>query len=84
MPDKKTTIEKIIALIPKMSVEDFLGLAILLDVKLLTDKWNKEDRKAIPREAEDLLSECITKLGDMDEKDQKFYLSVIKNGAEKN
>ena len=52
-----------------MNTEDFLGLAILLDVKLLTDKWNKENRKAIPREAEDILEECITKLYNMSKED---------------
>ena len=66
---KPNYIEQIVRLLPKMNTEDFLGLAILLDVKLLTDKWNKENRKAIPREAEDILEECITKLYNMSKED---------------
>ena len=37
----KPTIEKIMALLPKLSYEDFHGLAILLSVRILTDTWDK-------------------------------------------
>ena len=74
----KPTIEKIMALLPKLSNEDFNGLAILLSVRILTDKQTK---KAVPRDAEEVLFDCINILNSLEESEQKFYYKLIKKAV---
>lgn len=80
-PKPKTTIEKIVALMPRLSCEDFMGLAIVLSVKTLTDTWDKETKKAIPRDAGEIVSDCINTINSMEENEQKFYYKLIKKAA---
>ena len=77
----KPTIEKIMALLPKLSHEDFNGLAILLSVRILTDTWDKQTKKAVPRNAEEVLFDCINILNSLEESEQKFYYKLIKKAV---
>lgn len=76
-------IDKIVKLLPKLNTEDFLGLAILLNVPILTQNWVKETRKAIPRDGQEIINDCIQCLNELEEKEQKYFYSIIKKSAEK-
>lgn len=80
---KPRTIDQIIALIPRLGTENFLGLAHLLEVDILTTDWDRETRKAIPRDAMEIVVDCVNKISTMSEEDQQFYLKLIKKSAEK-
>ena len=46
--------EKIFYKIVKLRPESFLGLAKFFNIKILTEKVDKETKKAIPRSAEEI------------------------------
>lgn len=69
--------DKFLELLAKLDARGVIGLAYLLDVKVLTDKVDPETKKAIPRDAEDILRDCIISYGNSGRKFRRELLRAM-------
>ena len=62
----------------KLNSEELCALAKFLGVRLLTDDFDKETHKAIPRDGGDILSDCIDHFALLARDDRRFLLKYLK------
>ena len=63
--------------VANLEPKEFVGLARLMGVKLLTQNVDKETKKAIPRDATDILDDMIDVFAGYERKDRKFLVKRL-------
>ena len=74
---------KFLELIVKLSPEQFTALAKILDVRVLTDEIDPETKKAVPRDAYDIIDDCIDHFALLNRADKRFILNYLKREIKK-
>ncbi len=63
--------------------EDFLGLAMWLDVKILTDSCDPTTKKAIPRDPTDIALDCLEKIEAMPRNERRALFKELRRPLKK-
>lgn len=75
--------EEFVKLMMDLEAIELCALCKFLGIKLLTDKVDPETKKAIPRDAEEIIDECIEHYVEMNRQDRRFLLKYMKKHARK-
>ena len=79
--NKEKDIEELLRGITKLSPEDFIALAKVLDVKM--SNVNKETGEYTLRDAEEIINDMIASFRAYKHKERKVILKVVKNSGSK-
>ena len=77
-------IDEIAELVCKLRPQQFLGLAKWLGVKILTMDIDPETKHAIPRNAEDILVDCITEIAALPRSNRRVLLRQLRKEVKHN
>ena len=75
--------EEFIDLMLDLEAAELCALCKILDVRLLTDEVDPETKKAIPRDAVEIIDECIEHFAEMGRNDRRFLLKYLKKHSKK-
>lgn len=70
--------EEFLKLLLKLQPDEFCALAKFLGVRLLTDDVDPETKKAIARDAYDIIDDCIDHYALLDRTDRRFVLKYLR------
>ena len=77
--NKEKDIEELLRGITKLSPEDFIALAKVLDVKM--SNVNKETGEYVVRDAEEIIEDMIVSFRKYKHKERKVILKAVKNSG---
>lgn len=75
--------EEFLALLLKLNAEELCALSKFLGVRLLTDEVDSTTKKAIPRDASDIIDDCIIHYGEMGRADRRWLIKYLKKHIKK-
>lgn len=70
--------KEFLELMVKLKPDELCALAKFLDVRLLTDDVDPETKKAIPRDAYDIIDDCIDHYALLNRTDRRFLLNYLR------
>lgn len=76
--------EDFLRLLLQLEGPELCALAKMLNVRLLTDNTDPETKKAIPRDAYDIVDDCIVHFGELDRATRRFIVRYLKKHIKKN
>lgn len=76
---KKTRIDQFIDLLPELQAIEFLGLARVLKVKVMSDTEKDEKGRPLPRDSQTLIEEVLISFVQQSTTRQKEIIAIVKN-----
>ena len=70
-------------LISVLKPDELCALAKFLGIRLLTDEVDPETHKAIPRDAYDIIDDCIDHYAMLNRSDRRFILNYLRKNNKK-
>lgn len=70
--------EEFLMALTKLEADELCALSQFLSVRLLTDEVDPETKKAIPREAADIIDDIIVHYGTLDRSDRRWLLRYLR------
>lgn len=75
--------EEFVQLLLGLEAVELCALCKVLGVRILTDEVDPETKKAIPRDAVEIIDECIEHYGALGRTDRRFLLKHLKKHQKK-
>ena len=70
--------EEFLHLLLKLNADELCALSKILGVRLLTDEIDPETKKAVPRDAYDIIDDCIVHYGTMGRADRRWLIKYLR------
>ena len=75
--------EEFVNLMIALKPDELCALAKFLDVRILTDDFDKESKKAKARDAFEIIDDCIMHFAQLDRTDRRFLIKTMRNWQNK-
>lgn len=76
--------KEFVTLMMKLRPDEFCALCKVLDVRLLTDEVDPETKKAVPRESDQIIDDCITHFVTLNHRDRRFLVQSMRRAVKHN